>query len=245
MIGSGRRPLSNGIHAVNRTMPAAQFAGLARRHRGPQSRQHLTREQQPAHYSGDQVRQPHPQAGVGDMGHQRQQVVVPAERVLGAAEPAEVVGHVAGAVGDPGHAQDVAVVRRVRPDHMPQHEAGDHRDVGQGERAPVRRNRAGASGVRPTGRGATARSARRWWTRSPAPSRPVSASSAWWRTGCRWSPTASNPRGAGPLRSVNTPTICGRRFGSGKPPPSGLPAGSFSPTKVAKAPAFVEVISMR
>ncbi len=53
------------------------------------------------------------------------------------------------------------------------------------------------------------------------------------------------PAGEGPVRSVNTPTIWGRRLGSGNPPPSGLPAGSVSPTKVAKVPARVEVISMR
>ena len=53
-----------------------------------------------------------------------------------------------------------------------------------------------------------------------------------------------NPGGAGPVRSVNTPTICGRRLGSAKPPDCGLPAASVSPTKVAKVPARVEVISM-
>ena len=114
--------------------------GLAGGHRRPQPGQHLTRQQQPAHQPGDQVRQPHPQAGVADVGHQRQQVVVPAERVLRAAEPAEVVGHVAGVVGDPGHAQDVAVVGGVRADHVPEQEAEYHRGVGQGELAPARRN---------------------------------------------------------------------------------------------------------
>ena len=54
-----------------------------------------------------------------------------------------------------------------------------------------------------------------------------------------------SPGGAGPLRSVNTPTIWGRRLGSWKPPPTGLPAGSVNPTKVAKVPARVDVISMR
>jgi len=111
---------------------------LAGGDRGPQPGQHLTREQQPAHDSRDQVGQPHPQAGVADVGHQRQQVVVPAEGVLGAAEPAEVVRHVAGVVGDARHAQDVAVVGRVGADHMPEQEAEDHHDIGQGEGAPVR-----------------------------------------------------------------------------------------------------------
>ena len=114
--------------------------GLAGRHRGPQPGQHLTRQQQPAHQPGDQVGQPHPQAGVADVGHQRQQVVVPAERVLRAAEPAEVVRHVAGGPGDAGHPQDVAVVGGVRPDHMPQHEPENHRGVGEGELFPASRN---------------------------------------------------------------------------------------------------------
>ncbi len=55
----------------------------------------------------------------------------------------------------------------------------------------------------------------------------------------------ASPGGAGPVRSVNTPTICGRRLGSGKPLRSGAPDGSLSPTKLAKVPAWVEVTSMR
>ncbi|SLE57738.1 Uncharacterised protein [Mycobacteroides abscessus subsp. massiliense] len=51
-----------------------------------------------------------------------QQVVVPAERRLGGAEPAVVVGHVARSLGDPGHGEDVAVIGRVRPDEMPPHQ---------------------------------------------------------------------------------------------------------------------------
>ena len=54
-----------------------------------------------------------------------------------------------------------------------------------------------------------------------------------------------SPGGAGPLRSVNTPTICGRRLGSGYPLRSSLPPESLSPTKVAYVPASVEVTSMR
>ena len=53
-----------------------------------------------------------------------------------------------------------------------------------------------------------------------------------------------SPGGAGPVRSVNTPTIWGRRLGSGKPPLTGFPAESVNPTKVAKVPARVEVMSM-
>ena len=111
--------------------------GLAGRHRRPQPGQHLAGQQQPAHQRRNQIGQPHPDAGVADVGHQRQQVVVPAERVLGAAEPAEVVRHVAGVVGDAGHAEDVAVVRRVRADDVPQQEPADHDDIGGGEGAPA------------------------------------------------------------------------------------------------------------
>ena len=53
-----------------------------------------------------------------------------------------------------------------------------------------------------------------------------------------------SPGGAGPVRSVNTPTICGRRLGSAKPLRSGAPPGSLSPTKLANVPACVEVMSM-
>ncbi len=43
-----------------------------------------------------------------------------------------------------------------------------------------------------------------------------------------------SPGGAGPVRSVNTPTIAGRRLGSGKPVRCSLPVvGSVNPTKVA------------
>ena len=38
-----------------------------------------------------------------------------------------------------------------------------------------------------------------------------------------------NPGGAGPVRSVNTPTICGRRLGSAKPPRLRLARGIGQP----------------
>ena len=54
-----------------------------------------------------------------------------------------------------------------------------------------------------------------------------------------------SPGGAGPVRSVNTPTIAGRRFGSGNPLVCSLPVvGSVSPTNVANVPASEDVISM-
>ena len=59
---------------------------------------------------------------------------------------------------------------------------------------------------------------------------------------------SDSPGGAGPVRSVNTPTIAGRRLGSAKPVRSSLPAWSpdlVSPTNVAKVPVVREVISMR
>ncbi len=114
--------------------------GLAGRHRRAEPRQHLARQQQPAHQPADQVGQPHPDAGVADVRHQREHVVVPAERVLGAAEPAEVVGHVAGFACGAGHLQDVAVVGGVGADDVPRQEAADHDDVGAGDEPPAGRD---------------------------------------------------------------------------------------------------------
>src|SRR5581483_8647674 len=54
-----------------------------------------------------------------------------------------------------------------------------------------------------------------------------------------------SPGGAGPTRSVNTPTICGRMFGSAKPLRNCLPDPSVSPTNVANVPASDDVISIR
>ncbi len=59
MIGSGRRPLSNGIHAVSNTMPAAQFAGLlaatAGPSRGSTSRDSNSQHTIPANRSGSRI----------------------------------------------------------------------------------------------------------------------------------------------------------------------------------------------
>ncbi|CNY16471.1 Uncharacterised protein [Mycobacterium tuberculosis] len=72
------------------------------------------------------------------MSPQRQQVVVPAERRLGCAEPAVVVGHIARMLGHPGHGQDVAVVGGVGPDEMPPHQHGDNQGVQTADRPPAR-----------------------------------------------------------------------------------------------------------
>src|SRR3954470_4298465 len=61
---------------------------------------------------------------------------------------------------------------------------------------------------------------------------------------------SESPCGAAPVRSVNTPTTDGRRFGSAKPLLSGCPADSVPgrnvrPTNVANVPASDDVISMR
>ena len=54
------------------------------------------------------------------------------------------------------------------------------------------------------------------------------------------------PGGAGPVRSVNTPTIAGRRFGIGEPAcAAACRFGSVRPTNVANVPASDEVISIR
>src|SRR3979490_460556 len=59
---------------------------------------------------------------------------------------------------------------------------------------------------------------------------------------------SERPCGAAPVRSVNTPTTDGRRFGSANPLRSGCPTVGpdvkFSPTNVANVPASDDVISM-
>ncbi len=122
MIGSGRRPLFNGSQNA-RNMPAAvQAAALLILTACPEPRDDFPADHPPAGQRHQQGGQPHPDAGGGDMSPQRQQVVVPAERRLGGAEPAVVVGHVAGVLGHPGHGQDVAVVGGVGPDEVPPHQ---------------------------------------------------------------------------------------------------------------------------
>ena len=137
--------LSLGAQAVVERHPGRQQHQAGRpqrrataRHSRSQPRQHLAGEQQPADQRADQIGQPDPQARRADVGHQRQHVVVPAERILRHAEPAEVVRHVAGAVGDPGHAQDVAVVGGVGAHHVPDQEGAHHRHVDGGEGPPAR-----------------------------------------------------------------------------------------------------------
>ena len=59
MMGSGRRPLSNGIHAVSSTMPAAQLAALldvtAGPSRGSTSRDSSSQHTIPAIKSGNRI----------------------------------------------------------------------------------------------------------------------------------------------------------------------------------------------
>ena len=56
---------------------------------------------------------------------------------------------------------------------------------------------------------------------------------------------SDSPGGAGPTRSVNTPTMEGRRFGSANPVRSSSPVvGSVSPTNLANVPASVDAISI-
>ena len=199
--------------------------GLARRDSGPEPGQHFAGQQEPAHDSAHQVGQPDPDARVADAGHQRQQVVVPAERVLGTAEPAEVVRHVAGVPGDAGHLQDVAVVRRVGADDMPHQEAADHDDVGARRTCASAGEATAASGGRRAGPAATARPARR---SSQMMASTIAASfKAVGLVENRVSITADalRPGGAGPVRSVKMPTIAGRRFGSGKPVRCSEPVG--------------------
>ena len=195
IIGSGRSPLFSGSQNA-RNMPAAVHAAArlvftAWPSRGMTSRlishQHVERHHQ--------RRQPHPDAVGADVRPQRQQVVVPAERRFGGAEPSVVVGHVAGVLGHPGHGQDVAVVGGVGADEVPPHQHGGHHPVERRHRPPPRRQEAltpsavggvqdvqGAEGDRPS-------SPRR--RSSPA----SSAASASCCSGSRWSPRTAGPAG--------------------------------------------------
>ncbi|CAB4903768.1 unannotated protein [freshwater metagenome] len=111
-------------------------------HRASESRHHLAADHHPAQDSGDQGGQAHPRACGRDLGEDGQDVVVPAERCLGDAEPAEVVGHVAGMFGRAGHGEQVAVVGGVGADEVPADEDSENRDVDAGELPPVRREEA-------------------------------------------------------------------------------------------------------
>ena len=59
MIGSGRRPLLNGIHAVSRSIPAAQLAAVlpvtAGPSRGNTSRDSSSQQTSPANRSGTRI----------------------------------------------------------------------------------------------------------------------------------------------------------------------------------------------
>ena len=93
--------------------PARPDGDLVGRTATTESRDHLAADDHPAQNAGDQRGQAHPHARGAHLREQRQHVVVPAERRFGDAEPAEVVGHVAGVLGDSGHAEQIAVVGRV------------------------------------------------------------------------------------------------------------------------------------
>ena len=80
----------------------------------------LTGKEQPRDNARDQRGQAHPDGCGGDLRHQCQQVVERrSEGGFRYAEPAVVVGHVAGLVGDLGHGQQVAVIRGVGTDKVP------------------------------------------------------------------------------------------------------------------------------
>ena len=146
MIGSGRSPLSSGSQNGQKHAGRGPGGGPALLDGVSQTGHDFAADHPPAgqrHYQGGQ---PHPDAGGADMGPQRQQVVVPAERRLGRAEPAVVVGHVAGVLGHPGHGQDVAVVGGVGADEMPPHQHRDDQSVQPADRPPARGQEAAVPG---------------------------------------------------------------------------------------------------
>ena len=99
----------------------------------------LAADEPPARNGHQQGGQPHPDTGGRHLCPPRQQVVVPAERSLRGAEPAVVVGRVAGVPRYPRHGQDVAVVGGVGADEVPPGQYGDHQGVQPGRRPPPRR----------------------------------------------------------------------------------------------------------
>ena len=126
------------IQNARNTSPPVHTAARAVPDRATEARDHLAADHHPAEDAGEQRGQAHPGAGRGDRGHRGQHLVVPAERRLGDAEPAEVVGHVAGVLRHPGHRQQVAVVGGVRADEVPQHQGRGDQDVQWPDRPPSR-----------------------------------------------------------------------------------------------------------
>ncbi|CAM3243238.1 hypothetical protein RHDE110596_23420 [Prescottella defluvii] len=98
---------------------------------------HLAADDHPAQDGGEQRGQTHPGAGGGDLRHRGEDVVVPAERGFGDAEPAEVVGHVAGVLGGAGHGEQVAVVGGVGAEEVPADEGADDDAVDAGQLPPA------------------------------------------------------------------------------------------------------------
>ena len=210
MIGSGRSPLFSGSQNA-RNMPAAVHAAAAAGLDGvAESRDHLAADHPPAGQRHQQRGQPHPDAVGADVRPQRQQVVVPAERRLGRAEPSVVVGHVAGVLGHPGHRQDVAVVGRVGADEVPPHQDSGHQAVQRRHRPPARRQEplmphavGGVEHVQRAERDDRHHDADDH-RQQLQQSRRAAVAGVDGRRELR-------PGGAGPDRSVNTPTICGRK----------------------------------
>ena len=96
----------------------------------------LPADQPPAGQRHDQRRQPHPDTRGRDVRPQGQQVVIPAEGRLRGAEPAVVVGHIAGVLRHPRHGEDVAVVGGIGADEVPPHQNGDDDAVQPANRPP-------------------------------------------------------------------------------------------------------------
>ena len=113
-----------------------------------QARQHLAGEHQPGHRGGQQGGKSHPQRGGGDIDHQCQQVVEgPAEGGLRYAEPAVIVGHVAGLVAGPGHRQQVAIVGGIRANEVPDQQHGAHEAVHPARLPPILLHQAAGAGA--------------------------------------------------------------------------------------------------
>ena len=242
----GRSPLLNGIPGRERHQPADHSAGRLYVTTAGPSRGSTSRDSSSQHASPQiQVGQPHPDTGVaGSASSVRAGCRTSRTGPPGCRTSGSEVGHVAGVVGHPGHAEDVPVVAGVRPDDVPDRE----RPMTQPSTSVKVRHHWSGSAAAPGGRRAgpcaTAPAVRRRSTPSPAASPPASAGSEWWRTGCRWWPGATVQQGQ-TGQPVNTPTIAGRRLGSLNPLRLRAAVRLGQTDERGERAVLVDVISMR
>ena len=105
-------------------------------HLTSQTRDDLTADEPPAEQTQQERREPHPRRGEADLGHRRDHMEMPAERILGDAEIPEVVVRVARGAGDAADDEVVPVVGGVCPGDPPERQDHEHDDVRPADRPP-------------------------------------------------------------------------------------------------------------